>query len=165
MDASVLDPVLIAVVALVVGFLALILIIVFAARQAKLLKRYRLLLNGNQGQDVEQLLLTQGAAIEQLQSELAQLQRRVDILGTEAKLHVQKVGTVRFCAFPDTGSDLSFAIALLDAGDNGVVLSSLYGRSESRTYAKPILAGKSTYQLSDEEKEAIARAMGQKPKM
>lgn len=162
MDASVLDPVLLAVVAIVVGFIALILIAVFAARQAKLLKRYRLLLNGNQGQDIEQLLLNQGAAIELLQSELAQLQRRVEVLGTEAKLHVQKVGTVRFCAFPDTGSDLSFAIALLDASDNGVVLSSLYGRNESRTYAKPILGGKSTYQLSDEEREAIARAMGQK---
>lgn len=162
MDASVFDPVLLAVVAIVVGFIALILITVFAARQAKLLKRYRLLLNGNQGQDIEQLLLNQGAAIELLQSELAQLQRRVEVLGTEAKLHVQKVGTVRFCAFPDTGSDLSFAIALLDASDNGVVLSSLYGRNESRTYAKPILGGKSTYQLSDEEREAIARAMGQK---
>lgn len=161
MDASVLDPVLFAIVAIGLGFIALITTVIIAIRQAKLLKRYRLLLSGDQGKDLEQFLLGQGAAIEQLQSELAALQRRTDALGTDARLHVQKVGTVRYSAFPDMGSDLSFAIAFLDANDNGVVLSSLYGRNESRTYAKPIQAGKSTYQLSDEEKEAIARAMGQ----
>lgn len=161
MDASALDPVLVASVAVALSVIALLVAITISVRQAKLLKRYRLLLNGPQGQDLEQLLLAQGTSIEQLQTGLTQLQQRVDTLGAEARLHVQKVGTVRFCAFPDTGSDLSFAIALLDANDNGVVISSLYGRSESRTYAKPIQGGKSTYQLSDEEKEAIRRAAGE----
>lgn len=161
MDASVLDQMLVAVVAASLALIALIVTIITSVRQGKLLKRYRLLLSTGTNQDIEQLMLSQAAAIEQLQSDLAYLQRRVDTLGTEAKLHVQRVGMVRFCAFPDTGSDLSFAIALLDANDNGVVVSSLYGRSESRTYAKPIQGGKSTYQLSDEEKEAIAKAMGQ----
>ncbi|HWI63834.1 MAG TPA: DUF4446 family protein [Symbiobacteriaceae bacterium] len=161
MDASALDQMLIALIAASVALIALIVTIITSIRQGKLLKRYRLLLSNGTNQDMEQLILSQGAAIEQLQSDLLHLQRRVDTMGAEAKLHVQRVGMVRFCAFPDTGSDLSFAIAMLDANDNGVVVSSLYGRSESRTYAKPIQAGKSTYQLSDEEKEAIAKAMGQ----
>ncbi|HYF92935.1 MAG TPA: DUF4446 family protein [Symbiobacteriaceae bacterium] len=162
MGASVFDPVILTAVAAILAFAALVLSTVLAVRQSKLLKRYRLLLNGENGRDLEEILLGQGADIERLQAELVRLQQRTDTLTSDARLHVQKVGTVRFCAFPDTGSDLSFAIALLDANDNGVVLSSLYGRSESRTYAKPIQGGKSTYQLSDEEKEAIAQAMAQR---
>lgn len=160
MDAALVDQFLVAVVAVTAALIALVVTVITSVRQAKLLKRYRLLLNSGSGHDLEQLILGQGASIEQLQTDLGHLQQRVETQGAEAKLHVQRVGTVRFCAFPDMGSDLSFAIALLDAHDNGVVLSSLYGRNESRTYAKPIVAGKSTYQLSEEEKEAIARAMG-----
>lgn len=159
MDAAVIDPLLIAAGAAAFAILALITTVIIAARQSKLLKRYKLLLNGPAGQDLEHILLHQDQTIQQLQTELTYLKQRVQTVATEAKLHVQKVGTVRFCAFPDMGSDLSFAIALLDANDNGVVLSSLYGRNESRTYAKPIQGGKSTYQLSVEEKDAIARAV------
>ena len=68
---------------------------------------------------------------------------------------VQKVGLVRYNAFKDVGSDLSFAIALLDRNDNGVVLNGLYGSESSNIYAKPIKNRKSTYQLSDEEEYAI----------
>jgi hypothetical protein len=158
-DAAAMDPLLIAAGAAAVAIIALIVLVVVAARQSKLLKRYTLLLNGPVGHDLEHILLTQDQTIQQLRSELTHLQHQVQTAAVEAKLHVQKVGTVRFCAFPDMGSDLSFAIALLDANDNGVVLSSLYGRNESRTYAKPIQGGKSTYQLSEEEREAIARAV------
>ena len=68
---------------------------------------------------------------------------------------IQKVGLVRYNAFKDVGSDLSFAIALLDREDNGVVLNGIYGSESSNIYAKPIKNGVSQYQLSDEEKYAI----------
>jgi hypothetical protein len=68
---------------------------------------------------------------------------------------IQKIGLVRYNAFKDVGSDLSFAIALLDRNDNGVVLNGLYGSESSNIYAKPIKAGVSNYQLSEEEKYAI----------
>ena len=68
---------------------------------------------------------------------------------------VQKVGIVRYNAFDDVGSDLCFSIALLDNNDDGVVISSLYARDSSSTYAKPVLRGKSKYALSAEEIKAI----------
>ena len=58
------------------------------------------------------------------------------------------------------GADLSFSCALLDGQDNGVVVTSLYGRTECRTYAKPIRAGASSYVLTDEEKQALMQARG-----
>ena len=68
---------------------------------------------------------------------------------------VQKIGLVRYNAFKDVGSDLSFAIALLDRNDNGVVLNGLYGSESSNIFAKPVKNGVSKYQLSEEEKEAL----------
>ena len=58
------------------------------------------------------------------------------------------------------GSDLSYAVALLDAENNGVILSSIFGREDSRSYVKPIEGGKSTYTLTDEEQQALQKAMG-----
>ena len=68
---------------------------------------------------------------------------------------IQKIGMVRYNAFRDVGSDLSFALALLDNFNNGVVLNGIYGADASNIYAKPIKNGQSIYQLSDEEKYAI----------
>ena len=71
----------------------------------------------------------------------------------------QKIGMVRYNAFRDTGSDLSFSLALLNEHNDGVVLNGIYARDMSNIYAKPIEGGKSKYALSDEEKQAIEIAM------
>lgn len=72
---------------------------------------------------------------------------------------VRRVGLLRYDAFEDVGGRLSFSCALLDERGNGVVLTSINGRQETRVYAKPVAAGASTYNLSLEEEEAIRQAM------
>jgi hypothetical protein len=72
---------------------------------------------------------------------------------------VTRVGLVRFDAFEDMGGHLSFCAALLDIDGNGVVLTAINGRTETRTYAKPVTGGASKYHLSEEESEAIRRAV------
>lgn len=72
---------------------------------------------------------------------------------------IQKIGMVRYNAFKDTGSDLSFSLALLNQHNDGVVLNGIYARDSSNIYAKPVKNGNSTYILSEEEKEAIKRAI------
>ncbi len=155
-----MDPVIIAYTALGLCVLALVIMLIIMVRQTRLLNRYRYLLQGNASMNLEELLLAQAHDIEAIKLALDNAERRILALTEDAKAHVQRIGVIRFNAFPDTGSDLSFAIAMLDAHDNGFVISSLYGRNESRTYAKPIRAGTSTYSLSQEEKEALAQAMG-----
>ena len=71
---------------------------------------------------------------------------------------VQKVSVVRYNAFHNVGSDQSFSVALLDYEDNGVVISSIFGRDSSTVFAKPINYGASDYVLTGEEEEAIGRA-------
>ena len=72
---------------------------------------------------------------------------------------IQKLGLVRYNAFKDVGSNLSFTLALLDRANNGVVLNGLYGSTSSNIYAKPVKNGQSKYPLSDEEIEAISIAI------
>ncbi len=157
----VLDPTVVSGVAVLISLMALVTTTFLAARQKRLLRKYRMLLRLPSGTDLEQLLLHQNTILERLQDDLAIIRNELGILQQATRGHIQKTAIIRFSAFPETGSDLSFAIALLDADNNGVVLSSLYGRNESRIYAKPIQNGTSTYQLSAEEKQAIAAAMGQ----
>lgn len=74
---------------------------------------------------------------------------------------IQHVGLIRFSPFHDTGGDQSFALALLDGKRNGVVVTALHSRSESRVYAKPIEGGQSTYALTPEERDAMVRAVAE----
>ena len=73
---------------------------------------------------------------------------------------VRNVALLRYDAFEDVGGRLSFSCALLDDAGNGVVLTSINGRQETRVYAKPVQQGGSSYNLSLEEEEAIRRALG-----
>jgi hypothetical protein len=72
---------------------------------------------------------------------------------------VRRVGLLRYDAFEDVGGRLSFSCALLDERGNGVVLTSINGRQETRVYAKPVSGGASSHNLSLEEEEAIRRAL------
>lgn len=76
---------------------------------------------------------------------------------------LQKIGVVRYNAFKDTGSDLSFAIALLDENDDGIVINGIYSRDSSCTYAKPIYGGSTKYALSEEEMQALDAAVKSSP--
>lgn len=155
-------PVLLALNAftLLLSLIALVMAVVFATRQKRILNQYRVLLANGSPQDLETLLLGQATTLEHLTAHVEQMDRQIEADEQQARRHIQKVGMLRYNAFPDTGSDQSFSVALLDAHGNGLVLTSLYGRTETRTYAKPVQGGKSTYPLSDEEIGAIAQAQG-----
>lgn len=78
--------------------------------------------------------------------------------GTVDPLALRDLGIVRYDALNEMTGQLSFSVALLNAGGDGVVLSSINGRSETRTYAKVVLGGAGTQQLSPEEEQAVRSA-------
>lgn len=110
---------------------------------------------GNVVQILDSLLLQtkdHGKALATLSQQYAKLEQ-------DGKLHIQKVGLLRFNPFKDTGGDQSFILALLDAHDTGVVISSLHTRTGTRWYAKAVDNGKGLeYELSDEEQKALKEA-------
>ena len=90
--------------------------------------------------------------------ELAHVKKQIDEVEGLAGIYFQKLGLVRFNPFSETGGDQSFALSLLDRNNNGFIITCLHTRDRTRVYAKPIVAGKSKYELSKEEEKALASA-------
>ncbi len=108
--------------------------------------------------DLEQILVDQNRGITKLNQELAELNQSLVNLHAKNKSNIQKIGFMRFNPFDDAGGNISFALALLNDHDEGVIVSSLHGREGTRVYAKAVKDGKSETQLTEEEMEAIKNA-------
>lgn len=136
--------------------------------QRAMAHRFQEQIEAIEGRDWEKVVADYLEEIRITTERAKELAHRSEEVGRRLERTIQRVGVVRFNAFPDVGGDQSFAIALLDNHGDGVVISSLQGRSENRVYAKPLKRWDSTYTLSDEEKQAIAMAYGrggQQPEM
>src|SRR5690606_30928734 len=121
-------------------------------------KRYRKLMMGREGLDLEGLINRHGELIEEGLQQQRQTAARIEEIEEKLQLAVAGIGMVRYNAFQDTGSDLSFSLALLDRNLNGVIITSLFGREECRCYGKIVKRGKSIHFLSEEEMQALEEA-------
>lgn len=144
---------IILIVLLVAVIVETILIVLMQRKYISFMKR---LGNGN---NLDGLLREYIAGVEDIKKDNLEIKHYYTKLDQDLASCIQKVGLVRYNAFKDVGSDLSFTLALLDENDNGVVLNGIYSRETSNIYAKPIKCGKATYTLSDEETEAIQKAI------
>ncbi len=97
---------------------------------------------------------------EALPEDVQGLRQEVAALRAEARDALRHLAVVRYDAFGDMGGHLSWSLALLDDGGHGVVVTSIHGRSEARTYAKSVAGWSCEQQLSPEEEEAISHARG-----
>lgn len=111
------------------------------------------------GKNIEEDLENYMYRVERVERQNAEIISYCKNLDDEVAKCIQKVGIVRYSAFKDTGSDLSFAVAMLDENNDGIVFNGIYSREMSNIYAKPVKNGNSEYTLSEEEKEAIKRAI------
>lgn len=136
-----------------------ILNIISQFRISSITKKYDRLVKGMDAGSLESLILQHIDKIDKTSDDVLELKDFCHNLDDRLKFCIQKIGAIRYNAFSEMGSDLSFSIALLDEKLNGFVITSIYGRDESNTYAKPIIDGKSKYNLSEEEKQAIDRAI------
>lgn len=147
----------------VLGVLALLLLLLTINLYMKvnyMKKRYRKMMTGADGSNLERMLIghiNEMKAVAEENERIKQENERIDAL---LQLAITRVGVVRFRAFDDMGSDLSYAVALLDSYNNGVILTSIFGREDSRSYVKPVENGTSTYALMAEEQQALDEAMG-----
>ncbi len=122
-------------------------------------RRYRRLMRGVNGANLEKLLEETMQACRDAEKRVDDLEGLCRELKQLSTASIRRVGFVRFNAFSDMGSDLSFALALLNEPGDGIVLCCLTSREECRLYAKPVKGGVSPYPLSEEEKEAIRKAL------
>lgn len=144
----------------IINIILLLTVIINFFRITKMNKKYKKFIKklGN-GNNIEEDLQRYMQRIEKVEKENKQIKQHCKNIDDEIYRCIQKVGIVRYSAFKDTGSDLSFALALLNEENSGVVLNGIYSREMSNIYAKPVSKGKSQYTLSKEEEAAIYNAI------
>jgi len=151
-----------ALLAAAVGLVLLVLLIAVIAQSFRLgraVRSYRALARGGSDASLADVLDLQVGRVEAVGARLDQLNRLAGEMEQRTRTSIQHIGLVRFNPFDDTGSDQSFVIALLDDRRDGIVLSSLHGRANTRLFAKPVEGGESSHTLSEEEAQAIRIAI------
>jgi hypothetical protein len=157
-----LDPDAVAWIALgaaAVACLALVLALVNLVRLRRMRRHYELL----QGEDGSESFITavsrKVAVVEELRGDVERVRTNVESLRFDVADAIRHVAVVRYDAFNDMGGRMSFSAAMLDDAGDGLVISSINGRTETRTYAKGVKDGVSDAVLSPEEEQVIGYAL------
>lgn len=122
-------------------------------------RRYYVLMSGKKGKDLEKIIFTRFKEMDKVKRNA----RRVTAEHQKFKGHLDscynKIGLIKYDAFENLSGKLSFSLALLNTENSGVVLNTMHSKEGCYTYAKEIIKGESYITLSEEEKQAIEKAM------
>lgn len=154
-----IDPGIIVIVMMGIMVFVLLYMVRVSMKLTRFMKRYRIFMRGKDGVSLEkafsQKFLEVDKIIELNKVHANEIRRIKEIQSRTAN----KIGIVKYDAFPDVGGRLSFALAMLDESDSGFVLNAIHGREGCYTYIKEIVKGESYVVLGQEEKEALRQAV------
>jgi len=135
--------------------IALVVDVIWIISTEKRLKRFFL---GKKAKDLEETIVVLETEINKLNKAKEEIEKNITSINSKLKKSIRGLETIRFNPFPDQGSNQSFAIGMLNEEGDGLVISSLYSRERMSIFAKPVKNGKSEYELTTEEKEALLKA-------
>jgi hypothetical protein len=139
--------------------LLLILVIVAFVQINKFKKKYNKFMLGKDGNSLENDIISLYDDNKYIKQNIEKNGNDIKSLFEKSQLALQKVGLVKYDAFKEMGGKLSFALAILDENDNGVLINSVHSSEGCYSYTKRIKNGDSQIALSNEEKEAVERAV------
>lgn len=154
------DYIIIGLAALVL--ILLILTIVNISQMRKLKKSYKVFMTGKNGKNLEETLIKRLGQVDDLLDSNNENEKNIKTLFDNMDHTYQKMGLIKYDAFNEMGGKLSFSLAMLDVRNNGFIINAMHTREGCYTYIKEIVDGNSIIVLSEEEKEALSRAMGNK---
>ena len=148
---------------IIFSIISLIIAIISLCISIKIYKNYEKNMNKlGEGKDFAKMLESYVSQVDKLNKRDDQIIQVCNNINNELAHCIKKVGLYKYDAFGNTKNNLSFALALLDRENNGIVINSIYGQDNSNVYSKPVIKGTSKYNLSYEEKEAINNAIEKK---
>ncbi len=148
-------------VLIMMGILILVLLYMVhvSMRMTRFMRRYRIFMSGKDAVSLEKAFSQKFLEVDKL-SEMCKLNseeiRRIKEIQSRS---ANKIGIVKYDAFPDVGGRLSFALAMLDESNSGFVINTIHGKDGCYTYVKEIMKGESYIVLGPEEKEALRQAV------
>jgi hypothetical protein len=145
--------------AVVLGALALIVAIAVFLSFAAVRRRLIVIQGRGRQEDILEAVSRQIEVVQGLSGDIRHLAAELQALAEAFRGALQRFAVYRYDAFEDMGGQLSFSAAILNDFGDGLVISCINGRSEARTYAKPVARATSAFNLSPEEQEAIRMAL------
>lgn len=121
-------------------------------------RRLNRIFAGGRAADLEEIISRQIKQLRASQKEIREIKKFTEYLEKMCLAGLQKVSVIRFNPFKDTGGNQSFTACLLDAKNNGVIISSLFTRDGNRLFAKPVKGGQPDFPLTQEEQKALKEA-------
>ena len=148
----------------IIGIAALLLIfiiltIVNIVQMKKLKKNYRIFMSGKDAKTLEDTLIQRLNQVDSLLESNEENDSNIKVLSKNMQRTYQKMGLIKYDAFHEMGGKLSFSLAMLDMRNNGFIINAMHTREGCYTYIKEIIDGNSVIVLSEEEQEALKRAM------
>lgn len=136
-----------------------ILVIINIVQMKKLKKNYRIFMSGKNAKTLEDTLIQRLDQVDSLLESNEENDRNIKVLSKNMQCTYQKMGLIKYDAFHEMGGKLSFSLAMLDMRNNGFIINAMHTREGCYTYIKEIIDGNSVIVLSEEEQEALKRAM------
>ncbi len=140
---------------LVISIIALICLVWILSIEIRLKKFFA----GTKAKNLEDLIVTLGKKYKEVNETQKEIDKHLLTIDQRLNKSIRNVETLRFNPFVDAGGNQSFAVAFTNDEGNGVILSSLYARDRVSIFAKPIKKGESAFELTEEEKSVLTKAL------
>lgn len=149
---------------IIIGLSAVVLILFLLfitniVQMRKLKKNYKIFMSGNGAKNLEDTLIMRLDQVDRLIEENAENEAKIKTLNDNMSQTYQKMGLIKYDAFQEMGGKLSFSLAMLNVKNDGFIINAMHTREGCYTYIKEVVDGNSIIMLSEEEKEALNRAM------
>lgn len=161
LDSMGIDPFYLFLVVFILQIVLIVLYIMLNSRYRRLQRSYSTFMRGRSGKNLEKAIFKKFGELEEISELVKENEKHVKDIRKQMEGHYQKSAVVKYDAFHEMGGNLSFALALLDANDNGWIFNAMHSREGCYTYIKEIIKGESYIELSEEEKQCLEKAIYQ----
>lgn len=154
-----IDPGIIIIILLIIVIILIGSMISYSLRLSRLERKYKMFMKGSDAQSLEKTFMRKFAQIDRLYEAKENHEQTIKSIVKNFRVIFSKYGVEKYDAFDDVGGKLSFALALLDKENTGLILNAVHSRDNCFLYLKEIVKGKSYVMLSQEEVEALRKAV------
>ena len=154
-----LDPAFVDIFLIVLVVVLFVLLVSVNMKYSRMKNNYASFMRGKDGKNLEDSILDKFSELDAIAILAKKNRQEVKEINRKTEKYYQKQGIVKYDAFHEMGGNLSFALAILDAKDNGWIINAMHSREGCYTYIKEIVKAESFIELSDEEAEALEKAI------
>lgn len=154
-----IDPGIIIIILLILVIILIVSVISNNMRVSRLERKYKMFMKGSDAQSLEKVFTRKFAQIDRLYEAKEDHEHDINFIKKSFELIFSKYGVEKYDAFDDVGGKLSFALALLDKDNTGLILNAVHSRDNCFLYLKEIVKGESYVMLTQEEVEALRKAV------